>query len=285
MIVVARGTQRAVGFFLPVMNSKFVGLLSAVLAATINVVQAQEQRVRAAELPAAVRSALEQTSKGEPIKTINRRVIDGHVVYDIELERDNAINPRFRITEDGIVVAGMPRPTSDPATEPVPTYDGIVVPQALDPMIPVEELPAAVRETIKKQATGRPIADIDRETWRGRIVYEVEFKASGRNPQVHIAEDGTVVRAEERREGKIDAAIRSLFLGTQLEDTPPAVQTTIRREARDRAIEDIDIERRNGERIYEVKIADVRSPFEIQVAEDGRILHDIRPEASTTRKK
>jgi uncharacterized membrane protein YkoI len=266
------------------MNAKQL-LLFATIALTAGgaLLQAQEERVAAGELPAPVRQALEDASQGEPIKTINRRVIDEHVVYDIELERDNAINPRFRITEDGIVIAGMPRPMSDPASEPIPYYDGIAAPQALDPMFPVELLPAAVRETIKQEAAGRQIADIDRERWRGRVVFEVEFKAEGRNPQIHIAEDGTIVRGEEPRGGQIGAAIRRLFLGTQLEDTPPAVQATIRREARGGAIDDIDVERRNGERIYEVKISDVRSAFELHVAEDGRILHDPRPESSSTR--
>ena len=90
---------------------------------------------------------------------------DGRTVYDVELERKNAINPRFRITEDGIVIARTPRSTSDSAVDTTTSYDGISVPAAaFDPMIPVEELPAVVRETIKKEAAGRPIADIDRET-------------------------------------------------------------------------------------------------------------------------
>lgn len=240
----------------------------------------QQQRVTTDGLPTAVQRALAESSKGEPIKTINRRVIDGRTVYDIELERDNAINPRFRITEDGIVIAGTARPAADEAA-PVTSYDGISVPAApFDPMIPIETLPAAVRETIKREADGRQIADIDRETWQGRTVYEVEFKASGRNPQIHIAEDGTIAKAEQRRGSEVGAAIRSLFMGTQLEDTPPAVQETIRREARDRSIRDIDVEARSGQRIYEVEIDDGRSAFQIHVAEDGRILHDTRPGAT-----
>ncbi len=236
------------------------------------------QRVTDAELPPAVQRALTESSKGEPVKTINRRVIDGRTVYDVELERKNAINPRFRITEDGLVLAGTGVPPSVERAPIIESYDGIgIPPSGFDPMIPVETLPAAVRETIKRAAAGRQIADIDREIWQGRTVYEVEFKAAGRNPQIHIAEDGTTVRAEEPRGGEFGASVRRLFMGTQLEDTPPAVQATIRREARDHAISDIDIERRGGERIYEVKLGDGRTTHELHVAEDGRILHDTRP--------
>jgi uncharacterized membrane protein YkoI len=259
------------------MNAKIL-VVAAICAALGAPLPAQQpQRVTTDGLPTAVQRALAEASKGEPIKTINRRVIDGRTIYDIELERDNAINPRFRITEEGIVIAGTPRDSSDTTM----AYDGVGIPEApFDPMIPIETLPAAVRETIKHEAAGRPIADIDRETWQGRTVYEVEFKASGRNPQIHVAEDGTIVRAEQPRGSELGTSIRSLFMGTQLEDTPPVVQETIRREARDRAIRDIDLERRSGQRIFEVEIDDGRNGFQIHVAEDGRILHDTRPGVS-----
>lgn len=248
-----------------IMKAKHLLALAVFTLTAEGGLRAQEQLTVEA-LPVPVHRALEQASKGEPIKTINRRVIDGRVVYDIELEREKAINPRFRITEDGIIVAGLFEAPTDPTTRRDPSFDGVVGPQAFDPMIPVEQLPAAVREAIKREAGGREVADVDRETWRGRVVYEIEFKAPGRNPQLHVAEDGTIVRGEESREGRVGAAIRSLLLGTQLEDTPPAVQTTIRRETRDRAIDDIDIERRGRERIYEVKISDARGAFELHVA-------------------
>lgn len=260
-----------------IMTPNFL-LLSVALVVAGSPLQAQEQRVTTGELPAVVQRALNESSKGDPIKTINRRVIDGRTFYDVELERKNAINPRFRITEDGIVIAGTPRSTSDGTADLITSYDGISVPAAaFDPMVPLEELPAAVRETIKKEAAGRQIADIDRETWQGRTVYEVEFKASGRNPQVHIAEDGTVLKAEQPRSSQLGTTIRNLFMGTQLEDTPPAVQETIRREMRNGAIDDIDVKRRGGQRIYKVEISDRQNTFQIHVAEDGRLLHNTRP--------
>lgn len=266
------------------MKAKFwtIAALCTTLSGSLQAQQSRVQRVTTNELPAAVQRALSESSKGEPIKTINRRVIDGRTVYDVELERDNALNPRFRITEDGVVIAGTGQPVLDATAAPVTSFDGVAVP-SFDPMIPVETLPPAVRETIKREAAGRQIADIDRETWQGRTVYEVEFKAVGRNPQIHITEDGTIVKAEQPR-GELGTTIRSLFMGTQLEDTPPAVQETIRREARDRSIRDIDVERRTGQRIYEVEIDDGRNVFQIHVAEDGRILHNTRPDAPSTKR-
>jgi hypothetical protein len=78
--------------------------------------------------------------------------------------------------------------------------------------------------------------------------------------------------------------IRSLFMGTQLSDTPTAVQETIRREGRDRTVRDIDVKTRNGQRVYEVEFDDVRTGFQIHVAEDGRVLHDTRPDGSSVKR-
>jgi uncharacterized membrane protein YkoI len=260
-------------------------LFSAALVATAIPLPAQDQRVHSSDLPAPVQRALTTASKGEPVKTIHRRVIDGRTVYDIEVERDNAINPRFRITEDGIVLAGTSRASSEAITDPPASYDGITIPSTLfDPATALNELPAAVRATVKKESAGRQIADIDRESWQGRTVYEVEFREPGLNPQLHVAEDGTVVRAEQKGGERVGTAIRSLFMGTQLSDTPPAVQETIRREGRDRAIRDIDVKTRNRQRVYEVEFDDVRTGFQIEIVEDGRILQDTRPDASSVKR-
>lgn len=256
------------------MNAKPFLFVAALLAAPV--LPAQDQRLSSADLPPAVQRALRETSKGDPVKSINRQVIDGRTVYDVELERNNAINPRFRIAEDGTVTVGSVRSVPNPALDPaLPGGETMAV--TFDPMIPLEELPAPVRETIRKEAAGRPVADIDRETSQGRIVYEVEFKASGLNPQIHIAEDGTIVKAEQRPGSAVGTSIRNLFLGTQLEDTPTAVQETIRREVRSGVIKDIDVERRSGQRIYEVEISDGGRTHQIHVSEDGRLLHNTRP--------
>src|SRR5687768_14275676 len=93
----------------------------------------------------------------------------------------------------------------------------------------ISDVPKPVQNTIQQQAAGRKIVDIDRETWTGRTVYEVEFAQSGRNAQIHVAEDGTIVRGE--RGATVGTPLTKLLMGTQLQDTPAAVQATIKREA------------------------------------------------------
>jgi len=153
------------------------------------------------------------------------------------------------------------------------------------PTMQLTDVPQAVQKTIQQHAAGRQIADIDKETWDNRTVYEVEFSQAGRNAQIHVAEDGTVVKDERRggllgtREGtgtETGRGFFGLFLGTQLEDTPAAVQETIRREAKGNQIADIDKEIRTGSPVYEVEIRQPGGNYELHIAENGSILRDSR---------
>ena len=129
-----------------------------------------------------------------------------------------------------------------------------------------------MQATAKTEAKGREIVDIDRESWRGQSVYEIEFKERGLNSRVYIGDDGKVVR-DERRGGQ---ALRSFFLGTQLEDTPAAVQDTVRRIAGDREIADIDRKTVNGQTVYRVEIRSPQGVQEVRVGADGKVIYDSR---------
>jgi uncharacterized membrane protein YkoI len=106
-------------------------------------------------------------------------------------------------------------------------------------------------------------------------VYEVEFEQEGPNAQIHIGEDGSLVKGERPREG-VGTSLFGFYLGTQLEDTPAAVQETIRREANGRQIVDIDKELRTGAPVYEVHIKEPAGSFELHIAESGTVLSDSR---------
>jgi uncharacterized membrane protein YkoI len=239
-----------------------------------------QQEIRPEHVPDAARRALERAAGTDPIRSIIRQVEDGRTVYIAEIERDNAINPRLRVSEYGEL---LPAPAVTGGTDPTllaldPTSPA---PVRYDPApLTVESLPKAVQETVRREARDRTVADIDREVSEGRTVYEVEFRAEGRNPQLHVAEDGSIVRGDESRRG-----LRDFFLGTQLSDTPSAAQETIRREAAGRPINDIDIERRTGSVIYEVEIRDPQSGvFQLHVDPDGRIVKDSRQDAPESRR-
>jgi hypothetical protein len=62
-----------------------------------------------------------------------------------------------------------------------------------DVKIPMDQVPAAVKATITKEAKGGKIGDIDKETEKGKTVYSADVTIDGKAFEVKVAEDGTLI--------------------------------------------------------------------------------------------
>jgi hypothetical protein len=257
------------------MKAKLV-LLAAVLAGAMRAPAAEEQ-VALRDLPPAVQAAVRNAGMLEPRKIV-RSTRDGVTTYDIEFERNNAPNPHLRVGADGKVIERLPlAPASEtvwPAAGQYPNLSAL-----LQSPMKLSDLPAAVQRTVAAHARGREVADIDRERWQGAQVYEVEFKDSGLNPQIHVAEDGTLVQDENDK-----PALNSLFRGIQLEDTPRPVQDSVKRVAGDRPIVDIDRRGPLNRSVYVVEIRTTTGLETLYLAEDGNVLESSGQGVSPARK-
>ncbi|NIQ01244.1 MAG: hypothetical protein GWM98_13265 [Nitrospinaceae bacterium] len=60
----------------------------------------------------------------------------------------------------------------------------------------MEELPPAVQATVKTESEGGEIKELALETEDGKTFYEVEFEKDGKEHEVKIADDGTVLERE-----------------------------------------------------------------------------------------
>jgi len=249
-------------------NSMIAILAAATLSAAAN------EKVTYNQLPEAVRQTVNTSKGSDTIKDIQKQVNDGKVVYEVEFER-RGLNSKLWVADDGSVVRDNRKEGTIADRGVVSTDPAYSPPLARVPSMKVSELPEPVQTTIRQQAAGREVADVDKETWNGKTVYEVEFAQAGRNAQIHIAEDGTVVKDEQTRTGT-GTGLFGRFMGTQLEETPLPVQETIKREAQGRKIADIDKEMRTGEPVYEVEIQQPGQNFELHVAQNGSILRDSR---------
>ena len=58
----------------------------------------------------------------------------------------------------------------------------------------LKDLPQPVRDTLKERMSTAEIADIDKKTQNGKVVYKISFAEPGKNPSIFIAEDGSVVQ-------------------------------------------------------------------------------------------
>lgn len=135
----------------------------------------------------------------------------------------------------------------------------------------MNDLPAAVQNAIKENAPNAKVDDIDKETRSGRVVYEITFEEPGKNPKLHIAEDGTIVKADDKITEKSGAA-SGPSVGTKLSDLPEAVQKTIKEHAPNAKVDDIDKETRTGRVIYEVQFEEPGKNPKLHIAEDGSIV-------------
>lgn len=166
-----------------------------------------------------------------------------------------------------------------------------------------DELPAAVQATVKAQAPNAKIDDIDKEMRTGRTVYEVKFKDEGINPAIHVAEDGTLLKADDGKlgdgKGSSNASVGAVEtgaaqssanvqapvneaagaatgpkVGTKLSDLPDAVQKTISSRAPNAKIDDIDKETRSGRVVYEVQFEEPGQNPKLHIAEDGTVVNE-----------
>lgn len=136
------------------------------------------------------------------------------------------------------------------------------------------DLPAAVQQTVRTRVPNANIDDIDKETRTGRTIYEITFEEPGKNPKLHIAEDGTIVKIGDRVVEKAGASTDSI--GTEFGELPAAVQRTIKQRAPGARIDDIDKETRTGRTVYEVTFEEPGKNPKLHIAEDGSIVKDLQ---------
>jgi hypothetical protein len=58
----------------------------------------------------------------------------------------------------------------------------------------LKDLPQPVRDTLKQKVPTAEVADIDKQTQNGKVVYKISFSEAGKNPAMYISQDGQVVQ-------------------------------------------------------------------------------------------
>jgi len=136
--------------------------------------------------------------------------------------------------------------------------------------------PAAVQKTLKREAGGAKISEVDKELEDGKTIYEVDVKIDGKNYEVTVAEDGTLLEKVLDEDGKEEQEDRAAEQVEEekikLSDCPVAVQKTLKREATGEAIETVDKETDDGKTVYEVDVKIGGRNYEIKVAPDGTLI-------------
>lgn len=252
-------------------------LLLGMLAGSTTTLLGAEREVEVSELPFAVKKTLANEGRGETAKKIVAHEEDGRTVYTFEFGRRDS---RLRVAEDGgVIIDTRAGPAANDVGRPTlpvgyPAYPGGVGEDPfMTPVVPsltLDDIPEAARETVRRESNGREIASIHVEKPDGKTAYVAQFRESGRNPRVYVAEDGEVLRPTEKPP--------ALLVGTRFNDTPDVVQKSIRRTLGDGEIVKInrDRDRRGGRDVYRIEARDARGEYRFSVTEDGRVMENSR---------
>src|ERR1051326_4746541 len=73
--------------------------------------------------------------------------------------------------------------------------------------ISIDQVPAAARATLEREAGGAKLTTVDKEMRHGKTVYEADAMSGGKNWEIVVNEDGTLVskkldNEEEEHHGK-----------------------------------------------------------------------------------
>lgn len=128
------------------------------------------KEVKLEDVPSAAQAAIQSHTSGGTIKKITCEKEEGKHFYKVEYKKDDR-EFELQIDDDGKVLE----------TEEI---------------LAMEDLPPAVLETVKTESAGGEIKELALETEDDKTFYEVEFEKDGKEHEVKINADGTVLERE-----------------------------------------------------------------------------------------
>jgi len=135
--------------------------------------------------------------------------------------------------------------------------------------VSLEQVPAAVKATILKEAQGGTIKEIERETKHGRTIYEAEVLLEGKELEIKVAPDGTLLKkeCEHEEEGEEEGEEE-----VSLDQIPAAARQALLAAAGGAKIVEVERETEHGLVLYEAEwIADGRK-HEAEVTAEGALV-------------
>ena len=252
------------------MKRKLIGFSAAcALIAGTGGYQAVADKVPVSQLPENVQKAIKDYSKGEALEHVERETKNGQTVYEAEFKREG-VNRHVTFAADGTLLPDQ----------------GVVnrAENALgrEPAITFSDLPIAVQKTVKEQQAGRDVAKIEREMRDGKTVYNIELKDKGKNSHIYVASDGSMIVDKNADRGVGTRVREKVGLGDReasnltLDQTPAAVQKTIREHCDVGSLKPIKRELRNGRTKYDVEYEKEGKNLRLTIGEDGTVLKDNR---------
>jgi len=151
----------------------------------------RETEIALKDLPGPARETVLKEAAGAKVTEVEKVVAGDRVTYEAEWKADGK-EIEIRVSPAGKVLQREVEEDDDD------DEDGDHEHGREDDEVEVslDQVPAAVKATILKEAAGHKIEEIERETRGGRTVYEAEWKADGKEIEIKVAPDGTLLKKE-----------------------------------------------------------------------------------------
>ncbi|MBU6392681.1 MAG: hypothetical protein KGQ83_10635 [Planctomycetes bacterium] len=128
-------------------------------------------------MPVAVKATIEKATTGGKVKEIEKKQHGGKVIYDVDYVKDGK-EKEIEVAQDGTIVKTEEKTT-------------------------IDKVPAVVKAAIEKATAGGKVKKIEKEQYDGKVVYDVEYVKDGKEKEINVAEDGTIVTSA-KKEGDED---------------------------------------------------------------------------------
>jgi hypothetical protein len=86
--------------------------------------------------------------------------------------------------------------------------DGKLVDKVIEEGVTIDKVPAGVKATIEKEAKDGKVQEIDRTTRNGKTTYAAQLEVGGKNVELTVDPDGTLVKKEVEQDEKEEKGAR-----------------------------------------------------------------------------
>lgn len=138
--------------------------------------------------------------------------------------------------------------------------------EANEVVLKFSDCPEAVRKTLTREARGAKIETVDLEAEDGTVLFEADVVIDGKNYEILVAANGTLVAKKLDEEDEADE------VEVKLADCPEAVRKTLTREADGAKIDKVDKFSKEGRWLFETDVKIDGKNYEIIVTEQGLLL-------------
>ncbi|HEY2499538.1 MAG TPA: hypothetical protein VGK24_20950 [Candidatus Angelobacter sp.] len=147
------------------MRTKSVAVIAIVALCCLLRASGQEQKLKKADLPAAVQKTADEQSKGATVRGYSRETENGKVEYEVQLmvnghSKDVTMDPQGNVME-------------------------------VEEQVDLGTLPGEVRSGLKKQAGNAKIGKVESLTKHGTLVaYEAQVQSGKKHSEIQVGPDG-----------------------------------------------------------------------------------------------